>query len=100
MILQNPRYAGAFCFGRKQHRKKVDGGKSHRKLPREEWIFIPNVHEGYISLDEYEENQRRLAENSQVWRKEHTANGVPREGSALLQGRVVCGICGFKMTVS
>jgi len=69
------------------------------RLPREEWTaLIPNAHAGYITWEDFEENQRRLRENAQ-------ANGAdrrrspPREGPALLQGLAVCGICGDRMTV-
>ena len=51
-ILHNPRYAGAFTFGR--HRDiRLPGGKlSRTALPRQEWIsFIPGAHPGYITLD-------------------------------------------------
>src|SRR5450755_1201759 len=36
-ILHNPRYAGAFCFGRKQA-QYVNGKTSHLRMPRERWI--------------------------------------------------------------
>ena len=61
-------------------------------------MLLKNAHPGYISWEQYEENLRRLRENAQ-------ANGAdrrkspPREGPALLQGLVVCGICGSRMTV-
>jgi DNA invertase Pin-like site-specific DNA recombinase len=48
-ILHNPRYAGAFFYGRSSVRKGVDGHLRARKLPREEWIaFFPDSHPGYI----------------------------------------------------
>jgi Recombinase len=64
-ILHNPRYAGAFTFGR--HRDlKLPGGKWSRAAPpREEWIsFIPGAHPGYITLDQYNANIARLAANA------------------------------------
>jgi hypothetical protein len=36
--LHNPRYAGAFCFGR-THWKDVDGKCRCRQLPRAQWRF-------------------------------------------------------------
>lgn len=97
-VLHNPRYAGAFVYGRKRTRKKADGGESHLLLPREQWILLPGVHNGYISWEEYEQNQRRLLENAQA-RGEDRRKSPPREGPALLQGLVLCGICGERMTV-
>jgi len=97
-LLHNPRYAGAFCYGRSRQRK--GGGGRRRRLPREEWInLIPNAHEGYITWEDFERNQVVLKENS-------AAHGggrrktPPREGPALLQGLVICGKCGERMTVS
>jgi len=99
-ILHNPRYAGAFFFGRTQLRKGGDGHTIHEKLPRDKWhALIPNMHEGYISWNEYEDNQRRLLEYAQA-RGQERKKSPPREGSALLQGLVVCGVCGKRMTVS
>ena len=98
-ILHNPRYAGAFTFGR--HRDiKLPGGKLSRTvLPREEWIsFIPGAHPGYITLDQYDANHARLAANAAAHGRDRAA-GPPREGPALLQGIIICGTCGLRMTV-
>ncbi len=96
--LHNPRYAGAFCFGRRQARI-VAGKLSHVLVPREQWIaLIPDSHPGYISFAQFETNQARLAENAQANGAERRAS-PPREGPALLQGLVVCGRCGGRMTV-
>ena len=98
-LLHNPRYAGAFFFGRTRQRKRGEGVGSFQRLPREEWIaLIPQAHPGYISWDEFEENQRRLLENSQAHGSERRKS-PPREGRALLQGIVICGACGGRMTV-
>ena len=98
-ILHNPRYAGAFTFGR--HRDiKLPGGKlSRTALPREEWIsFIPGAHPGYITLDQYDANRARLAASAAAHGSDRTA-GPPREGPALLQGIIICGTCGQRMTI-
>jgi len=99
-ILRNPRYAGAYFFGRTRHRKKIEGrGTVFTRLPREQWhTLIVDAHPGYISWEEYEENQRRLQENAQTCGVTHR-QCPPREGPALLQGLVVCGRCGGRMTV-
>ena len=98
-ILHNPRYAGAFTFGR--HRDiTLPGGKLSRTLlPREEWIsFIPAAHPGYITLDQYDANRAQLTANAAAHGRDRTA-GPPREGPALLQGIIICGTCGLRMTV-
>jgi DNA invertase Pin-like site-specific DNA recombinase len=98
-VLHNPRFAGAFFFGRSRQRRHGDRSGTFQKLPREEWTaLIPNAHVGYISWDEFESNQRRLHENSQAHGSDRRRS-PPREGPALLQGLVVCGRCGDRMTV-
>jgi DNA invertase Pin-like site-specific DNA recombinase len=99
-ILRNPRYAGAYCFGRTRNRKKIEGrGTVCTWLPREQWhTLILDAHPGYITWEEYEQNLRRLKENAQSCGVAHR-QCPPREGPALLQGLVICGRCGGRMTV-
>ncbi|OGN72840.1 MAG: hypothetical protein A3G30_01495 [Chlamydiae bacterium RIFCSPLOWO2_12_FULL_49_12] len=96
--LHNPRYAGAFVYGRRRT-NHILGSTKIQNLLREDWhTLIFNAHRGYLSWEEYENNQKKLRENAQ-------ANGAdrrkssPREGPALLQGLVVCGVCGRRMTI-
>ena len=98
-ILHNPRYAGAFFHGRTRTCKSKNGHDSCRRLPPEEWqTLLPGAHRGYITWEQYQRNQQRLRESAQ-------AHGADRrqspagEGPALLQGLVVCGRCGQRMTV-
>ena len=98
-IIKNPRYAGVFCFGRHRSWQTIEGRYKMKLLPREQWLaFFPESHPGYISLTEYEDNQRQLRNNAQAYGRERRKS-PPREGPALLQGLVVCGICGRRMTV-
>src|SRR5580700_8534242 len=97
--LHNPRYAGAFCFGKTRSWKDPQGGRHCVDLPREQWaILIKEAHPGYISWEEFEENQKRLQLNQQT-RGLGRHSGPAREGPALLQGLVVCGKCGRSMTL-
>jgi DNA invertase Pin-like site-specific DNA recombinase len=98
-ILHNPRYAGAFVYGRTHTRKTLDGSTRIHNVPRDQWdTLIPGVHVGYLSWEEYEQNQKRLHESAQAMGADRR-RGPPREGPALLQGLVVCGRCGNRMTV-
>jgi DNA invertase Pin-like site-specific DNA recombinase len=98
-VLHNPRYAGAFVFGRSRTKKTVDGNHIIEFLPRDPWrTFLPGVHPGYLSWEEYEQNQRRLQENAQAFGLDRRKS-PPREGPALLQGLILCGSCGRRMTV-
>jgi hypothetical protein len=98
-VLHNPRYAGAFAYGRTRTRKTLDG--VHQiKLPQEEWYtLLTGAHPGYIPWEEYQENQRRLRENAHALGPERR-EGPPREGPALLQGLAICGVCGERMRVA
>jgi DNA invertase Pin-like site-specific DNA recombinase len=97
-ILHNPRYAGAFTYGRTRLRRAPDGTVRYRKQPQEEWIcLVQDAHEGYISWDEYQANQQVLTGNARAYGSERRP--PPREGPALLQGIVLCGRCGKRMTV-
>jgi hypothetical protein len=98
-VLHNPRYTGAYCYGRRQQRRLHLEGRVHVEYaPREQWhSLIPNAHEGYITWEEYEQNQESLAANScgGPERRKYPA----REGPSLLQGLALCGRCGKGMTV-
>ncbi len=98
-VLRNPRYAGAFCFGRTQTRKHPDGRRHTQTLPQEQWLFLmQDVHAGYISWQDYEAHLAQLCANRQA-HGEDRRHGPPREGPALLQGLLICGRCGNRMTV-
>jgi DNA invertase Pin-like site-specific DNA recombinase len=98
--LHNPRYAGAFVFGKTRTRKDLEGRTMQERLPRDEWrVVLRDAHEGYISWDTFEANQRRLLDNAMARGGPQTRQGPPREGPALLQGLVICGRCGERMTV-
>ena len=98
-VLHNPCYAGAFTFGRTRQRKLPDGRSINRQLPQAEWTtLIRDAHEGYLSWEEYEQNQQRLRNNARSY-GEQREHGAPREGPALLQGLVICATCGGRMTV-
>jgi hypothetical protein len=97
-MLHNPRYAGAFVFGRSRTRTRPDGSTTYTKLPREQWTLFKDVHPGYISWGQYEDNLQRLRENAYA-NGQDRRKSPPREGPALLQGLAVCGVCGSRMTV-
>ncbi len=97
-ILHNPCYAGAYAFGRTRTRKDVDGRVRITRLPMDEWqVLIKDAHVGYIDWPTYERNLAQLGANRQAYTPERLS--PPREGPALLQGIVICGVCGRRMTV-
>jgi len=94
-MLVNPHYAGCYSYGRLRVRRSPDGHITYEQLPKDQWAaFIKDAHESYISYEDFENNQKRLAEHCSR-RGAH----APREGAALLQGLVVCACCGSRMQV-
>jgi recombinase len=53
--LNNPRYAGAYVYGRRRYRRAADDKKIiQRKREYDEWLAcIPNAHPGYISWERF-----------------------------------------------
>ena len=99
VILNNPRYAGAYYYGRQRSRKNVDGSTTYFQVPRDQWlVLIKDVHPGYISWEQYEENLRRIRQNAIAYNNIDRKT-PPREGPCLLQGLAVCGKCGQRMTI-
>ncbi len=97
--LHNPRYAGAFVYGRFRTRKNSSGRQSIRKLPQDQWhTLLPNTHPGYITWEQFQQNQQRFREYAQAYGLDRRKS-PPGQGPALLQGLVMCGICGQRMTV-
>jgi DNA invertase Pin-like site-specific DNA recombinase len=101
-ILHNPLYAGAYAFGRHAQRTQITDGRA-RKInglakPREEWnVLLRDNHPGYISWQEYDDNQKLLLENAHM--KKNCARKSARGGRALLTGLMRCGRCGRMMRV-
>ena len=103
-ILTNPVFAGAYAYGRTESQVEIRDGekKITRKVvsDRDAWqVFIPDNHEGYISLETYERNRRVIADNSTKMMPSGR-RGAVRSGAALLAGLVRCGHCGRKLTVT
>ena len=102
-ILKNPSYAGMYVFGRYQYRRRISStGEVQKRVcatPIEEWrVRLEKHHEGYISWDEYLQNQEQLEKN-RTNGGATMVSGPAREGLALLQGLLMCGHCGRALTV-
>jgi DNA invertase Pin-like site-specific DNA recombinase len=101
-ILNNPRYAGAYVYGRTRRLQSVDEqGRIQvqtEHLPIEQWkVVIEDQHPGYISWETFVSNQKCLAENYLAG-SDGEASRVLRRGHALLAGLIRCGVCGRRMS--
>lgn len=102
-LLTNPIYSGAYVFGRTGSRVTIEGGRKRIvrgfKRERDEWeILITDHHEGYLSWDDFERNQRVIADNANS--KTPMVRGSIRRGETLLAGLLRCGHCGRSLHVA
>jgi hypothetical protein len=73
----------------------ADGRIMFEQCVQDKWhSLILDAHQGYISWPRWQQNQKQLAANIMYSKSETPA----REGPALLQGVVVCGLCGRRMS--
>jgi excisionase family DNA binding protein len=101
-LLTNPIYAGAYVFGRTGSQIRLEGGRKlitrSVRRPQKEWeVLIRDHHDGYISWDDYEHNQRTINGNANM--KGEMVPGSVRNGGGLLVGLLRCGHCGRKLKV-
>jgi DNA invertase Pin-like site-specific DNA recombinase len=100
MLLKHPLYAGAYVYGRRQvdpRRKQAARPQTGRVVmaPAAWHAFLPGHCPAYISPEQYDRNQARLAAN----RARAEAVGAVRPGAALLPGLVFCARCQARLTV-
>jgi DNA invertase Pin-like site-specific DNA recombinase len=100
-ILRHPMYAGAYRYGHRptDPRRQTPGhpksGRGSGLAAEDCLVFLKDRFPAYISWDQFEVNQQRLASN----RSGSESAGAVREGEALLAGVVRCGRCGKRMYV-
>src|SRR5580700_9948053 len=102
-MLKNPSYAGMYVFGRYQYRREISPQGEIRQrmhaVAMPDWrVSLKQHHEGYITLEEFFQNQQRLEKN-RTNGEAMVLSGPAREGLALLQGLLLCGNCGRALTV-
>ena len=102
-VLKNPAYAGVYVYGRFRHARRLQPDGTLRNVtqrsPMEDWLVtIQDHHEAYITWDQFMEHQRML-EHNRTNAEEMLLSGPAREGRALLQGLLLCGVCGRRLSV-
>jgi DNA invertase Pin-like site-specific DNA recombinase len=103
-ILHNPAYAGVYVFGRMDYSGERRSAKTGKVLPHQvsmaQWrVKIEAHHPAYLCWEEYVKNCERMYQNWNHGQGNQGKSGVAREGNALLQGIVYCGLCGRKMGI-
>ncbi len=99
-LLNHPLYAGADVYGRRQmdrRRYRPEHPQSGRVVmaPSEWHALLPDRCPAYLSWEQYERNQARLAANQ----ARASSVGAVRQGAALLAGLVICVRCGTQLGV-
>jgi DNA invertase Pin-like site-specific DNA recombinase len=102
-VLQNPLYAGAYAYGRSEHRTTIVDGRAVKKYghgrPMDAWtVLLRDHHDGYITWEQYERNQERIQRNA--YSKPAGEAKSARGGRALLSSLLRCGRCGRMLRVA
>lgn len=102
-LLSHPIYAGVYARGRTQSFVDYADGKLVKRTKRvmspDDWkVCIRDHHEAYISWEQFEDNQAKLADARPRWTMDDNRCAA-REGRALLAGLARCGHCGRKLRV-
>jgi DNA invertase Pin-like site-specific DNA recombinase len=100
-VLANPAYTGTYVYGRYQSCKHISQTgeirSQLRRMPQDQWrVSLPDHHPGYITWEQFLANRQRLQANRT---NTEVLAGPAREGLCLLQGLLVCGICGRRLGV-
>lgn len=102
-VLQNPFYAGAYAYGKSAVQTSIVDGVVRKHYGRtrrmESWtVLLRDHHEAYITWEQFEQTQARLARNSYSKRAGGAKSG--RGGPALMTGILRCRRCGRMLQVT
>jgi DNA invertase Pin-like site-specific DNA recombinase len=101
-VLHNPFYAGAYFYGERRSRTRLNPKTRARTtilehLPMDKWeVLIQDAHPAYIPWGRFVRNQQKLREN---WSMLNSGPRAVRSGASLLQGLVYCGRCARQMRI-
>lgn len=95
-ILSNPVYTGNY-YCNKSYFRKYDPANSGY-VPEEEWICYPNVHESYISHEDFANLKRKREEDDRLREDNRKKQTLIPSSSNLFKGLVYCGECGKKLS--
>lgn len=95
-IIYNPVYAGFHVMGKSK--VSLYQGITPKRTAREEWMYFPDFHEPYITMDDYEALENMIGSI----KKERTERLKIREKERkqmpdVFQGKVFCADCGRQM---
>ena len=82
-IIRDERYTGKMVNGK--NRSPFVGSKHGKRIPKSEWIVVPNTHEAIVSEELFASVQERFSAPARI-------RTEPSEGRPLM-GKVKCGVC-------
>ena len=95
-ILFNPVYAGFHVMGKSRVSKYR--GIVASKLPRDEWLYFPDFHEAYISIEDYGKIEEMIGNSKKECYQRMEKYTESRERLRdCFQGMVFCADCGRQM---
>ena len=100
-MLKNPKYAGIYVYPRHVRETKTQPcgkvQKRWRLANAEEWTTVLHDHHpAYITPQQYQANQEKIAMNAQ---RSTASRGATNRGVSLLAGLIECRRCSHKMQV-
>lgn len=95
-IVMNPVYAGTIAMGRT--RQALCYGMKKKDYDREDWVYHYDMHEAYVSKEDYEKIDASIREVRDYRKKRISENKEDREGFYdMFRCKVICGECGKPM---
>ncbi len=85
-IIRDERYTGKMVNGK--NRTPVVGSKHGKRVPKDQWIIVPNTHEAIVSKKLFASVQERFSSPQRI--RKHTEVRP-------LSGKVKCGVCRHAM---
>lgn len=97
-VLQDVHCTGDSVFGKYQ--QSVFQGNKQRNRPESEWLYVENTHEGIIDRELFQRVQSKIQEYTEAYKKKHQQNNGAIRNHNFYTGKIWCGGCGNRMTLS
>lgn len=97
-VLQDVHCTGDSVFGKYQ--QSVFQGNKQRNRPESEWVHVENTHEGIIDRELFQQVQSKIQEYTEAYKKKHQQNNGAIRNHNFYTGKIWCGGCGNRMTLS
>ena len=97
-VLQDVHCTGDSVFGKYQ--QSVFQGNKQRNRPESEWVHVENTHEGIIDRELFQQVQSKIQEYTEAYKKKHQQNNGAIRNHNFYIGKIWCGGCGNRMTLS